>query len=159
MSLSPAKESSNFINLCIELWLVLPFAQSICKGHLDSYTLPLCSSGQSSWLQIQRSRVRFPALSDFLRSSGSGSGSTQPHEDNRSYLNGKVAAMGLENRDYGCGDTLRWPSDTVYQLKLVLTSPTGCGRPVGIVRLRTKTTDFLYSIYKLIQNYCRGFRL
>jgi hypothetical protein len=35
-----------------------------------------------SWLQIQRSRVRFPALSDFLRSSGSGTGSTQPREYN-----------------------------------------------------------------------------
>jgi hypothetical protein len=33
-------------------------------------------------LQIQRSRVRFPALPDFLRSSGSGTGSTQPREDN-----------------------------------------------------------------------------
>jgi hypothetical protein len=39
----------------------------------------LWSSGQSSWLQIQRSRVRFPELSDFLRSSGSGMGFTQPH--------------------------------------------------------------------------------
>jgi hypothetical protein len=29
-----------------------------------------------------RSRVRFPALPDFLRSSGSGTGSTQPREDN-----------------------------------------------------------------------------
>ena len=28
--------------------------------------------GQSFWLQIQRSRVRFPALPDFLSSSGSG---------------------------------------------------------------------------------------
>jgi hypothetical protein len=43
---------------------------------------PLLCSGQSSWLQIQRSRVRFPALPDFLRSSGSGTGSTQPREDN-----------------------------------------------------------------------------
>jgi hypothetical protein len=43
---------------------------------------PLWSSGQSSWLQIQRSRVRFPALPDFLRSSGSGTGFTQPREDN-----------------------------------------------------------------------------
>ena len=41
---------------------------------------PLWSSGQSFWLQIQRSRVRFPALSDFLSSSGSGTGSTQPRE-------------------------------------------------------------------------------
>jgi hypothetical protein len=43
---------------------------------------PLWSSGQSSWLQILRSRLRFPALPDFLRSSGSGTGSTQPREDN-----------------------------------------------------------------------------
>jgi hypothetical protein len=43
---------------------------------------PLWSSGQSFWRQIQRSQVRFPALPDFLRSSGSGTGSTQPREDN-----------------------------------------------------------------------------
>jgi hypothetical protein len=43
---------------------------------------PLWSSGHSSWLQIQRSRVRVPALPNFLRSSGSGTGSTQPREDN-----------------------------------------------------------------------------
>jgi hypothetical protein len=43
---------------------------------------PLRSSGQSFWLQIQRSRVRFPALPDFLSSSGSGTGSTQPREVN-----------------------------------------------------------------------------
>jgi hypothetical protein len=43
---------------------------------------PLWSSGQIFWLQIQRSRVRFPALPDFLRSRGSGTGSTQPREDN-----------------------------------------------------------------------------
>jgi hypothetical protein len=43
---------------------------------------PLWSSGQNSWLQIQRSRVRFLALPDFLRSSGSGTESTQPHEGN-----------------------------------------------------------------------------
>jgi len=41
---------------------------------------PLWSSGHSFWLQIQRSRVRYPALPDFLSSSGSGMGSTQPRE-------------------------------------------------------------------------------
>jgi hypothetical protein len=41
---------------------------------------PLWSSGQTSWLQTQRSRVRFPALPNFLSSSGSGTGSTQPRE-------------------------------------------------------------------------------
>jgi hypothetical protein len=37
---------------------------------------------KSSWLQIQSSRVRFPVLPHFLRSSGSGTGSTQPRDDN-----------------------------------------------------------------------------
>jgi hypothetical protein len=43
---------------------------------------PLWYSGQSSWLHIQRPRVPFPALPDLLRSSGSGTGSTQPREYN-----------------------------------------------------------------------------
>jgi hypothetical protein len=46
------------------------------------YRPPLWSGGQSSWLQIQRSRVRFPEQLDFLRSSGSGTRFTQPREDN-----------------------------------------------------------------------------
>jgi hypothetical protein len=55
---------------------------------------------KSSWLQIQRSTVRFPELPNFLGSSASGTGSTQPRDDRlRSYLNGKIAAPGLENRD------------------------------------------------------------
>ena len=54
----------------------------ICQSDRSSGP-PLWSSGQSFWLQIQRSRVRSPALPDFLSSSGSGTGSTQPHEVNR----------------------------------------------------------------------------
>jgi hypothetical protein len=38
--------------------------------------------GQSFWLQIQRSRVRFSGLPHFLRSSGSKTGSTLPREYN-----------------------------------------------------------------------------
>ena len=49
---------------------------------LATYRPPLWSSGQSFWLQIQRSRVRSPALPDFLSSSGSGTGSTQSREVN-----------------------------------------------------------------------------
>jgi hypothetical protein len=49
--------------------------------YFNTETL-LWSSGQSSWLQIQRSLVRFPALPDFLRSSGSRTVFTQPREYN-----------------------------------------------------------------------------
>ena len=51
-------------------------------GSINNLSKPLWSSGQSFWLQIQRSRVRSPALPDFLSSSGSGTGSTQPREVN-----------------------------------------------------------------------------
>ena len=60
---------------------------------------PLWSSGQSFWLQIQRSRVRFSALPDFLSSSGSGTGSTQPREVNWGTTWIKSSGSGLENRD------------------------------------------------------------
>jgi hypothetical protein len=43
---------------------------------------PLWSSGQSSWLQIQRSWVWFPQLPDFLGSRGCGMESAQPREYN-----------------------------------------------------------------------------
>jgi hypothetical protein len=60
---------------------------------------PLWSSGQSSWLQTQRSRIRFPALPDFLSSSGSGTGSTQPREDKWGDTWKKSSGSGLENWD------------------------------------------------------------
>jgi hypothetical protein len=37
---------------------------------------------------------------------------------------------------------LRWPRDTLYPLKLALTSPTSGGRSVGIVRWQTKAPQF-----------------
>jgi hypothetical protein len=55
------------------------------------------------------------------------------------------SGSGLENWEYGRGDPLRWPRDTLYPQKLALTSPTSGGRPVGIVRLRTKTKEFFYT--------------
>jgi hypothetical protein len=57
---------------------------SICLCASPSHPrLPLWSSGQSSWLQIQRSRFDSLALPEFLRSSGSGTGSTQAREYSR----------------------------------------------------------------------------
>jgi hypothetical protein len=94
----------------------------------------LWSTGQSSWLQIQGSQVWFPALPDFLRSGGSGTGSTQPREYNR--------GVSLELREYSQEDPLRWPCDTVYPQKLALTLQTSSGHSVGIVHSQTKATEF-----------------
>ena len=51
-------------------------------AQFDSIRLSSGIPIRSFWLQIQRSRVRFPALPDFLSSSGSGTGSTQPRKVN-----------------------------------------------------------------------------
>jgi hypothetical protein len=51
---------------------------------------------------------------------------------------------GLENRQYGSGDPLRWPRDALYQQKLAPTSPTSGDRSGGIVRLWTKATEFVW---------------
>jgi hypothetical protein len=59
-------------------------------------------------------------------------------------LGRNISGSGLENREYGRGDPLRWPRDTLYPQQLALTSPTSVGRSVGIVRLQTKAKDFFF---------------
>jgi hypothetical protein len=54
----------------------------ICICYVGESRPPLWSSGQSSWLTEPEVRIRFSALPDFLRSSGSGTGSTLPREHN-----------------------------------------------------------------------------
>jgi hypothetical protein len=59
-------------------------------------------------------------------------------------LNGKVAASVYKNASNGRGDSLPRPRDTLYPLKLALSSPTSGDRSVGIVHLRTKATEFVF---------------
>jgi hypothetical protein len=53
---------------------------------------------------------------------------------------------GLENWEFGRMYPPRWPRGTLYLQKLALTSPTSGSRFIGIVRSRTKATEFFYSL-------------
>jgi hypothetical protein len=59
----------------------------------------------------------------------------------------------LESREYGRRELSRWPRDTLYPQKLTLTSSTSDGRSIGIVRSRTKATEFFFLFY--LGNTCR----
>jgi hypothetical protein len=88
---------------------------------------PLWSSGQSSWLQIQKSGFDSRAYQIFWEVrvwNGVHSASLSATEE---LFERKSSGSGLEIREYGHGDSLRWPRDTLYLQKLALTSPTsGC---------------------------------
>jgi hypothetical protein len=82
---------------------------------------PLWSSGHSFWLQIQRSWVRFLALPDFLRSSESGTGSTQPREDNWGATWKKNVAAPVKKTEINDrGNPLRLSRSTLYPQNLAL---------------------------------------
>jgi hypothetical protein len=88
-------------------------------------------------------QVRLMALPDLLRSSGSLTGSTEPHEYNWGAIIEKGrSGSGLENREYDGRDLSRWPRGILHLKKMALTSPTSGGRSVGRVRLRTQATEF-----------------
>jgi hypothetical protein len=61
-------------------------------------------------------------------------------------LEWKSTGSGLENREYGRGDPLRSPCDTLYPQKLTLTSPKSGGGSVGIFRLLTKATGVVFLV-------------
>jgi hypothetical protein len=56
----------------------------------------------------------------------------------------KVAAPVYKTEINGRGDSLHWSRDTLYPLKLALTSPTSGGHLVGIVRWRTNAPKFVF---------------
>jgi hypothetical protein len=77
------------------------------------------------------------------KSSGFGTGSTQPREYNWGATWYKRSGSCVENWEYGRRDPSRWPRGTLYPQKLAIISPTSDGRLVSIVRSRTQTMELL----------------
>jgi hypothetical protein len=116
-----------------------------CSDLLKKNWPPLWPSGQSFWLQIQRSGFHSQRYQIFWVVVGL-------ERDPLSLvciimdLRGrKRRGSRLENRRYTLRDTPRWPSGSLYPKKLALTSPT-CGvRSVGIVRSQTQAMEFFFN--------------
>jgi hypothetical protein len=72
-------------------------------------------------------------------------------------LERKSSGSGLESREYSRRDPSRRPRGALYPLKLALTSPTGGGGSVGIVRSRTQATELFYYLHQQNVACCTGF--
>jgi hypothetical protein len=107
------------------------------------------SSGQSSWLQIQRSgfdsRIFWEAV-------GLERGPLSLVSTTEELLESKGSGSCLENREYGPRDPSRWPRGTFCPQDLAQSSPTSGVRSVGIVRPRTYATEFFSSFFSV--NVC-----
>jgi hypothetical protein len=79
---------------------------------------PLWSSGQSSWLQIQRSEFDSRRYEIFWEVVGLEQGPLILVSTIEELLERKSSGSGLENRDYGCADPPRWLRDILLSAKV-----------------------------------------
>jgi hypothetical protein len=110
--------------------------------YVEESRPPLWSSGQSSWLQIQRSGNdcrRYQILWEVV---GLERGPLSLVSTIEELLGGKSSGSGLENREYDRRDSSRGPRGSLYTQKLALTTLTNGCRSVGRVRSRTQATEF-----------------
>jgi hypothetical protein len=91
---------------------------------------PLWSSGQSSWLQIQRSGFGSRHYQIFWEVEGLERGPLSLMSTIRELLGGKSSDFGLESQEYGRREPSRWPRDTLYPQN-VGTNFTDKRRPLG----------------------------
>jgi hypothetical protein len=105
--------------------------------------LPLWSSGQSSWQQIQRSGYDSRRYQIFWEIVSLERGPLSLVSTTEELLGRKNSGSGLEIREYGSRETSGWPrGTTLYPQNLALSSRTSGGRSVGIVGSLTQATEF-----------------
>jgi hypothetical protein len=79
---------------------------------------PLWSSGQSSWLQMQRSGFDSRCYQIFWKVVGLKQGPFSLVSTIEELLGRKFSDSGLENREYGRRNLSRWPRGTLYPWKV-----------------------------------------
>jgi hypothetical protein len=100
---------SNILNTYVMTFLAVSFLQAL--SSIDSVfirgRLPLRSTGQSSWLQIQRSGFDYRRYHIFREVVGLERGPLSLESTSEELLGRKSSGSGLENRDYGRRDPSR----------------------------------------------------
>jgi hypothetical protein len=133
-----------------DMWLKICCFMTValdCRHFIRSYylhQLPLWFSGQSSWLQIQRSGFDSRRYQIFWEVVSLERGPLRLVSTIDELLGRNSSSSGLEYQEYSRGDLLRWPRDTLYPQKLTLTSPTSSDCSVSILHSRTKATEFSF---------------
>jgi hypothetical protein len=107
------------------------------------YWAPLWSSGQRSWLRIQRSGFDSRLCQTFWELVNQERDPLSLVSTIEELLGRNSSGSGLESREYSRRDPLSLPRDTLYAQNLALNLPTSSGRSVGVVRSRTKITELL----------------
>jgi hypothetical protein len=111
-------QQHNFYTKLRENWSIHWFKSTHTDSMLISEKEKRPISKQNKLLTTDPEvRVRFPALPDFLRSSGSGTGSTQ-HEYKWEDAWKKKSNSGLENRVTAVGNPPRWLRDIHLSAKV-----------------------------------------
>jgi hypothetical protein len=125
----------------IGLWRILfsGFGYGVLTAVTIEFWPPLRSSGQSFWLQIQRSGFDSPLYQILREVMGLERGPLNLVNITEELLGRKSSGSGLESREYGRREPSGWPRGILYPQKLALTSPTSGGRSVG------RYSSFAYS--------------
>jgi hypothetical protein len=103
---------------------------------------PLWSSGQSSWLQIQRSGFDLRGYHIFWEVVGLERGSLSLVSATEELLGRNSSGSRLKSRQYGRRGSVVLTTWHLLSSKVGKTSPTSGCRSVGIVRSRTQATQF-----------------
>jgi hypothetical protein len=86
--------------------------------NLWVYWSPLWPSGQSSWLLIRRSQLRFPGTARKKKVVGLERGPFSLVRTTEELLGRNSSCSGLECREYSRRDSSRWPRRTLYPQKV-----------------------------------------
>jgi hypothetical protein len=122
--------------------IVFPARYELNLCYVEESRPPLWSSGENSWLHIQRSGFHSRRYQIFWEVVSLERGPLSLVSTTDELLGRKSSGSCLETREYGRRNSSLWPRDILWRQKLALTSPISGCLSVGIVRSRTEATEF-----------------